>query len=46
MDYFENIVMKIIEMDNKWVKQSVKVNLTKEEKRKQGNIPSPGRKSI
>jgi len=43
MDYFENIVMKIIEMDNKWVKQSVKVNLTKEEKRKVGkhSIPRP-----
>ena len=43
MDYFENIVMKIIESDNKWVRQNVKVNLTKEEKRRIGkpSIPRP-----
>ena len=43
MDYFENIVMKIIESDNKWVRQSVKVNVTKEEKRQIGkpSIPRP-----
>ena len=43
MDYFENIVMKIIESDNKWVRQNVKVNLTKEEKCYIGkpSIPRP-----
>lgn len=43
MDYFENIVVKIIESDNKWVRQNVKINLTVEEKRATGkpSIPRP-----
>ncbi len=43
MDYFENIVKKIIEEDGYWVQQSVKVNLSKEEKKLIGKhtIPRP-----
>lgn len=43
MDYFENIIFKILENENKWVRQNVKVNLTVEEKRKTGkpSIPRP-----
>lgn len=43
MDYFENIVFKIIESENKWVRQNVKVNLTVQEKRATGkhSIPRP-----
>jgi hypothetical protein len=41
MDYFENIIQKILENDGKWVKQNVKVNLTKEEKRAAGKPSMP-----
>lgn len=43
MDYFENIVKKIIEEEGYWVQQSVKVNLSKEEKKSIGKhtIPRP-----
>lgn len=43
MDYFESLVATIIEKENKWVKQNVKVNLTKEEKVEIGkpSIPRP-----
>lgn len=43
MDYFENIVKRLIEQEGYWVRQSVKVNLTKEEKRLVGKhtIPRP-----
>lgn len=43
MDYFENIVKKIIEEEGYWVQQSVKVNLSKEEKKLIGKhtIPRP-----
>lgn len=32
MDYFENIIKRLIEQEGYWVRQSVKVNLTKPEK--------------
>jgi len=43
MDYFENIILKIFKSDDKWVRQNVKVDLTKEEKRFIGksSIPRP-----
>ena len=41
MDYFENIILKIIGNDNKWVRQNVKIDLTKEEKRKIGKLTMP-----
>ena len=43
MDYFENLVAKIFEKENKWVKQSVKIELSKEEKAETGkhSIPRP-----
>jgi len=43
MDYFENIVKRLFEEKGYWVRQSVKVNLTKEDKIKIGKpaIPRP-----
>ena len=43
MDHFENIIRTLLEAEGYWVRQSFKVNLTKEEKRKIGkhSIPSP-----
>ena len=43
MDYFENLVKTLFEEEFCWVAQSVKVNLTKEEKKKTGKhtIPRP-----
>lgn len=43
MDYFENIIKRLIEEDGYWVRQSVKVNLTKPEKVAIGkySIPRP-----
>lgn len=43
MDYFENTVKILLENEGYWVKQSFKVNLTKEEKRSIGkpSIPRP-----
>lgn len=43
MDYFENIIKRLLEEEGYWVRQSVKVNLTKEEKAKVGKptIPRP-----
>jgi|SRR5271157_2578164 len=43
MDYFEAIVTTLLEHDGYWVRQSFKVNLTKEEKRVVGkpSIPRP-----
>jgi hypothetical protein len=43
MDYFESIVKTLLEQDGYWVRQSFKVNLSKEEKRKIGkpSIPRP-----
>ena len=43
MDYFEAIVKTLLENDGFWARQSVKVNVTKEEKRKIGKptIPRP-----
>ncbi len=43
MNYFENIIKKILEQQGKWVKQSVKVEITKQEKRDIGkhSIPRP-----
>lgn len=32
MDYFENIIKRLIEQDGYWVRESVRVNLTKPEK--------------
>lgn len=43
VDYFESIVKTLLENDGYWVRQSFKVNLTKEEKRDVGKptIPRP-----
>lgn len=43
MDHFENIIKTLLEADGYWVRQSFKVNLTKEEKRQIGkhSIPRP-----
>ena len=43
MEYFEQIVAKLIEKEGKWVKQNVKVDITKEEKKIIGkpSIPRP-----
>lgn len=41
MDYFENIVKRLIEEDGYWVRQSFKVNLTKAEKRSIGRHTMP-----
>jgi hypothetical protein len=43
MDYFESIIKKLLEEEGYWVRQSFKVNLTKEEKRSIGkpSIPRP-----
>ena len=43
MDYFESTVKTLLESEGYWVRQSFKVNLTKEEKRKIGkhSIPRP-----
>ena len=43
MDYFEGIIKTLLEYDGYWVRQSFKVNLTKEEKRAVGkpSIPRP-----
>jgi len=43
MDYFENIIKRLIEQDGYWVRQSVRVNLTKPEKVAIGkhSIPRP-----
>ncbi len=43
MDYFENLVKRLLESEGYWVKQSVKVNLTKSEKKELGkpSIPRP-----
>ena len=36
MDYFEGMIKTLLESDGYWVRQSFKVNLTKEEKRNIG----------
>ncbi|HCE4545016.1 TPA: hypothetical protein NGR73_001338 [Vibrio parahaemolyticus] len=43
MDYFESIIKTLLETDGYWVKQSFKVNVTKQEKRDIGkhSIPRP-----
>ena len=43
MDYFEALVQTLLELEGYWVRQSFKVNLTKEEKRQTGkpSIPRP-----
>lgn len=43
MDHFEGIIRTLLEHDGYWVRQSFKVNLTKEEKRDTGkpSIPRP-----
>jgi hypothetical protein len=43
MDYFEGIVATLLEHDGYWVRQSFKINLTKQEKRDVGkpSIPRP-----
>ena len=43
MDYFENIIKRLIEQDGYWVRQSFRVNLTKSEKVSIGKptIPRP-----
>ena len=41
MDSFESLVGMLLERDGYWVRNSVKVNLTKEEKRKIGRPTSP-----
>lgn len=43
MDHFENIISTLLEAEGYWVRQSFKVNLTKEEKRLVGkpSIPRP-----
>ncbi len=43
MDYFENLVKRLFESEGYRVKQSVKVNLTKSEKKELGKpcIPRP-----
>ncbi len=43
MDYFENIIKTLLEHEGNWVRQSFKVNLTKQEKRDIGkhSIPRP-----
>ena len=43
MDHFESIIKTLLEAEGYWVRQSFKVNLTKEEKRQIGkpSIPRP-----
>lgn len=41
MDYFESLVKTLLEQDGYWVRQSFKVNLTKEEKRLIGKHSMP-----
>ena len=41
MDYFEGIIKTILEHEGYWVRQSFKVNLTKEEKRAVGKHSMP-----
>jgi len=43
MDYFESIIKTLLEHEGNWVRQSFKVNLTKQEKRDVGkhSIPRP-----
>ncbi|MDH1211689.1 MULTISPECIES: hypothetical protein [Pseudomonadaceae] len=43
MDYFESVIKTLLEGEGYWVRQSFKVNLTKEEKRQVGkhSIPRP-----
>ena len=41
MDYFENIIKTLLEHDGYWVRQSFKVNLTKQEKRDIGKYSMP-----
>lgn len=43
MDHFESIIKTLLEIDGYWVRQSFKVNLTKEEKQRTGKptIPRP-----
>ncbi|WP_321326813.1 hypothetical protein [Thiomicrorhabdus sp.] len=41
MDYFENIVKRLLEEEGYWVFQSVKVNLTREEKALIGKYSMP-----
>jgi hypothetical protein len=43
MDYFEQIIAKLIEKEGKWVKQNVKINLSVAEKKLTGkpSIPRP-----
>lgn len=43
MDYFEGLVKTILEHEGYWVRQSFKINLTKQEKRDIGkhSIPRP-----
>jgi len=43
MDYFESIIKTILEYEGYWVRQSFKINVTKEEKRQIGKhtIPRP-----
>ena len=43
MDYFENLVALLLEKEGKWIKQRVKIDLTKEEKANTGkpSIPRP-----
>lgn len=41
MDYFESIIKTLLESESYWVRQSFKVNLTKEEKRNVGKHTIP-----
>lgn len=41
MDYFEGIIKTLLEQDGYWVRQSFKVNLTKQEKRDIGKHSMP-----
>ena len=41
MDYFENIIKKILEGEDKWVRQNVKVNLSPAEKKMAGKPSMP-----
>jgi hypothetical protein len=41
MDAFEQVVSEILWLEGNWVRQSVKVELTKEEKRAIGRPSSP-----
>ncbi len=41
MEYFENIVLKILECEGKWVRQNVKVDLTSHEKKMIGKPTAP-----